>query len=230
MIYFLQQRSFHLGFIALLTVLIFVVPAIAADNAGYKNVPVAGTAMQLGQTDGRYFEQAFEHVGTMIKGLAFPYVMMCPGLLAIVDGGITCGDVTANGFQGMSVTREYAERRNVGKKGRTPTFTVSGRQMFSGWLVIKDQRYFGSMTLEISLSGRLNNPAGVDCFKEPNNMACGASDFGGTWQVVRGEGTEELRNLSGSGTLTWAGCTNPSDPTTCSFPEYQGTIDLLVEK
>jgi hypothetical protein len=206
----------------LLTVvfLVSVSSASAAERAMVESAFVHGSVLQLGQTDGRYFQ----HVGSVIQGLAFPYLLMCPGSLVNSESGITCGEVVGNGFQGMSVVREHAMRYDVGERGKTPYFRVQGRQTFTGWLVLNGVRHYGSLTLEIQMYGRLNEPSGVDCLNNPANLACGAANFSGVWRIVRKESTEGLRWLEGVGSLSWAGCTDPRNPATCSVPSYEGIV------
>jgi hypothetical protein len=207
---------------SLLLVLFMIPDSSAAADIGYQIGFVRGTVLQLGQTDGRYFQP----VGSSIQGLAFPYLLMCPGNPANSESGITCGEVLGNGFQGMSVVREHATRYDVGAIGKMPYFQVQGRQTFTGWLVLNGVRYYGSLTLDIQMQGSLNEPRGVDCFNNPANLACGAANFSGYWRIVRRESTEGLRRLEGFGTLSWAGCTDPQNPATCAVPVYQGIVAM----
>jgi hypothetical protein len=103
---------------------------------------------------------------------------------------------------------------------------MQGQQMFSGWVARDGVRYYGTLTLFMEFTGNLSEPPGVDCFNEPQNLACGAADFSGTWKVLAGQGTGSLRSVFGNGTIVWGGCRVPGDYSTCSVPEFNGTLQL----
>ncbi|OHD74557.1 MAG: hypothetical protein A2177_08570 [Spirochaetes bacterium RBG_13_68_11] len=194
-------------------------PMAAADGETF---PISGVAMQMTQLDGRYFE----HAGSDIKGLSFPITLLCPGGLAVVAGGMTCTESPNDGLQGVIVAIENVVRHDVGLTRTAPWFEMEGQQMFSGWVARNGVRYYGTLTLFMEFTGKLNEPPGVDCFNEPQNLACGAADFNGTWKVLAGQGTGRLGSVQGNGTIAWAGCRVPGDYSTCSVPEFSGTLSF----
>jgi len=192
-------------------------PKAAANGETF---PITGVAMQMTQLDGRYFE----HAGSDIKGLSFPITILCPGGLAVFAGGVTCAESPNDGLQGVIVAIENVVRHDVGLTRRTPWFEMQGQQMFSGWVARNGVRYYGTLTLFMEFTGNLSEPPGVDCFNEPQNLACGAADFSGTWKVLAGQGTGSLGSVHGNGTIVWGGCRVPGDYSTCSVPEFSGTL------
>jgi hypothetical protein len=210
------------GRMSIACVVLAAVFGTVAPAADAEDTYVQGAALQMMQMDGR----SFTYDGANIHGLAFPVTMMCPGSITLVDGSPVCSDSGIDGFQGMNVTIEKVTRYYVSNANRQHPFVMNGPQRFSGWLWVGGKRYHGTATLQMHLNGVLRKPADVDCYAEPQNMTCGAAHFTGTWKIVPGEGTGDLRNMTGSGTLEWLGCTNWNDSSTCSLPVYKGTIQL----
>ena len=193
--------------------------AFAQEQPTRESFPITGVAMQMTQLDGRYFE----HAGSDIKGLSYPITILCPGGLGLFAGSVTCTDSPNDGLQGVIVAIENVVRHDVGTR-RTPWFEMQGQQMFSGWVARNGTRYYGTLTLFMEFTGNLNEPPGIDCFNQPENLACGAADFTGTWKVLAGQGTGSLTSVQGSGTIAWRGCTVPGDYSTCSVPVFSGTL------
>ena len=194
-------------------------PSAAVQSGAF---PISGVAWQMTQLNGR----TFDYVGGDIKGLSFPVTMLCPGELAVVAGGVSCAESPNDGLQGVVVVIENVVRHDVGLARRTPWFEMEGQQMFSGWLSRSGVRYYGTLTMSMQFTGKLSEPAGVDCFAEPQNLGCGAAEFSGTWKVLPGQGSGSLSSLTGSGTIAWRGCSVPGDYSTCSVPEFTGTLQL----
>jgi len=204
---------------ALVAVLPVAAAALAQEQPTPEAFPITGVAMQMTQLDGRYFE----HAGSDIKGLSYPITILCPGGLAVVAGGMTCTDSPNDGLQGVVVAIENVVRHDVGTR-RSPWFEMQGRQMFSGWVARSGVRYYGTLTLFMEFTGNLNDPPGIDCYTEPQSLACGAADFTGTWKVLAGEGTGSLTSVQGNGTIAWRGCSVPGDYSTCTLPVFSGTL------
>ncbi len=203
----------------LTSVLSVAAAALAQDQPAQGSFPIVGVAMQMTQLDGRYFE----HDGNDIKGLSYPITILCPGGLGMFAGSVTCVDSPNDGLQGVIVAIENVVRHDVGTR-RAPWFEMQGQQMFSGWVARGGTRYYGTLTLFMEFTGNLSQPPGIDCFEQPANLACGAADFSGTWKVLGGEGTGDLRSVQGSGTIAWRGCAVPGDYSTCTVPAFSGTL------
>ena len=215
------MRKRLVSFFAAAIVCGVVVPALPQAAEGVQ-VTFTGTAMQMMQLDGRYFQKE----GSDIIGLAFPVTVLCPGGLDFATG--TCAPSPADGLQGIIVAVENVVRRNVGVAGMTPTFEMRGEQMFSGWLMSGGQRHYGTLMLYMQFGGPLRTPA-IDCYNTPHDLACGAAAFSGTWTIMRGESGGDLRGVSGNGTIEWRGCRDPNDVSTCSMPEFTGVVVMRTE-
>ncbi len=200
-------------------VVLVAAAALAQEQPTGDSFPITGVAMQMTQLDGRYFE----HAGGDIKGLSYPITILCPGGLGMFAGSVTCAESPNDGLQGVIVAIENVVRHDVGTR-RAPWFEMQGKQMFSGWVARSGTRYFGTLTLFMEFTGNLNEPAGVDCFDQPENLACGAADFKGTWKVLDGQGTGSLASVQGSGTIAWGGCAVPGDYSTCTVPVFTGVL------
>lgn len=196
------------------------------DESVAGRIEIGGEALQMMQLDGRFFER----IGTDIKGLSFPVTLICPSDIDLSTGAAACAEPAGNGFQGLIVALENVVRRNVGDPDKPHTFMMHGKQMFTGFVAAGGKRYFGTFTLYMELTGRLRAPEGVDCWNEPENLACGAARFTGIWKILGGQGTGALAAMTGNGEIRWAGCTDPDDFTTCAFPVYTGWINLHEEE
>jgi hypothetical protein len=121
-----------------------------------------------------------------------------------------CDSSTADGLQGVIVAVENVVRHDVGVAGATPKFEMEGDQMFSGWLLIDGRRHYGTLMLRMKFHGDLQNHPDTDCFTTPESSNCGAANFAGTWEVLPGSGSGNLRDVSGGGVISFDGATFPA--------------------
>jgi hypothetical protein len=206
----------RLSGVAVLAALLLFAPAGA--TAASTAVVVAGEAMQIMsvQLAGR----TFQHDGPDIRGLSFPITLVCPGKIEVVwnpDFSIKdmkCDASTADGLQGVIVAVENVVRHDVGVAGATPKFEMEGDQMFSGWVLLDGRRHYGTLMLRMKFHGDLQNPD-FDCFTTPEFVNCGAANFTGTWEVLPGSGSGNLRDLSGGGVISFSGG---------AFPAFTGNL------
>ena len=114
-----------------------------------------------------------------------------------------------NGFEGTVDVEERVVRAK-GEK-RPPFYTFRATQVFNGKVHINDQVYEGTVNQSLQIKGLLNPELPLD---DPEQ---GAINLAGTWTIV-GQGTGELENLKGNGTLRWTGGPVPI--------RYEGKIEL----